>query len=62
MSYREHAPKRLARVLRLERALAAARAGEELARAAAEAGYADQAHFSHDCRALAGVAPSALLH
>jgi AraC-like DNA-binding protein len=57
-----YGPKRLARVLRLERALCAARAGEELALAAAGAGYADQAHFGHDCRALAGVAPSALLH
>jgi AraC-like DNA-binding protein len=48
-------------VLRLERALGAARGGEELAQAAAGAGYADQAHFAHDCRALAGVPPSALL-
>jgi len=57
-----YGPKRLARVLRLERALAAARAGEELALAAVAAGYADQAHFGHDCRALAGISPSALLH
>jgi len=57
-----YGPKRLSRVLRLERALAAARAGEELALAAAQAGYADQAHLGHDCRALAGVSPSALLH
>jgi AraC-like DNA-binding protein len=56
-----YGPKRLARVLRLERALAAARAGDELGRVAAEAGYADQAHFTGDCRALAGVAPTALL-
>lgn len=56
-----YGPKRLARILRLERALAAARAGEELALAAAEAGYADQAHFAHDCRALAGVCASALV-
>ena len=56
-----YGPKRLARVLRLTRALAAARAGEELARVAVDAGYADQAHFAHDCRSLAGVAPSALL-
>lgn len=57
-----YGPKRLARVLRLQRALQAARSGEELAWAAARAGYADQAHFGHDCRALAGVAPSELLH
>jgi AraC-like DNA-binding protein len=56
-----YGPKRLARVLRLVRALAAARAGEELGRVAVDAGYADQAHFTHDCRSLAGVAPSALL-
>ncbi len=29
---------------------------------AQRAGYADQAHFTHDCRSLAGLAPSALLH
>jgi AraC-like DNA-binding protein len=56
-----YGPKRLARVLRLGRALDAARGGEELARAAAEAGYADQSHFAGDCRELAGVPPSALL-
>jgi AraC-like DNA-binding protein len=56
-----YGPKRLARVLRLERALAAARSGEELALAAAGAGYADQPHFAHDCRALAGVSPATLL-
>jgi AraC-like DNA-binding protein len=57
-----YGPRRLARVLRLGRALAAAHAGEELGRVAAEAGYADQAHFAHDCRSLAGAAPSVLLH
>lgn len=56
-----YGPKRLGRVLRLERALAAARGGEELASVAAGAGYADQAHFAGDCRDLAGVSPSALL-
>ncbi|HTN25963.1 MAG TPA: DUF6597 domain-containing transcriptional factor [Solirubrobacteraceae bacterium] len=56
-----YGPKRLARVLRLERALAAARGGEELALVAAAAGYADQAHFAGDCRELAGVPPTALL-
>jgi AraC-like DNA-binding protein len=56
-----YGPKRLARVLRLERALAAARAGEELASVAAGAGYADQAHFAGDCRELAGVSPTVLL-
>ena len=56
-----YGPKRLARVLRLRRALAAAGPGAELARLAFEAGYADQAHFSNDCRELAGVSPSALV-
>lgn len=56
-----YGPKRLARVLRLARALTAARAGEELGRVAYDAGYADQAHFSGDCRELAGVPPSILL-
>ena len=56
-----YGPKRLARVLRLGRALAAARGGEELARVAVDAGYADQAHFAGDCRELAGVPPSVLL-
>jgi AraC-like DNA-binding protein len=56
-----YGPKLLTRVLRLQRALAHARAGDELARAALEAGYADQAHFSSDCRALAGASPGTLL-
>lgn len=56
-----YGPKLLARVLRLQRALAAARSGDELARAALGAGYADQAHFTSDCRSLAGVSPTRLL-
>jgi AraC-like DNA-binding protein len=56
-----YGPKRLGRVLRLSRALEAARAGEDLARVAFDAGYADQAHFSGDCRELAGLPPSLLL-
>jgi AraC-like DNA-binding protein len=48
-------------VLRLTRALEAARAGADLGRVAFDAGYADQAHFANDCRALAGVPPSSLL-
>jgi AraC-like DNA-binding protein len=56
-----YGPKRLGRVLRLARALTAARAGEDLGRVAFDAGYADQAHFSGDCRELAGVPPSLLL-
>jgi methylphosphotriester-DNA--protein-cysteine methyltransferase len=56
-----YGPKRLGRVFRLWRALAAARAGEDLGRVAFDAGYADQAHFTGDCRALAGVPPTVLL-
>lgn len=56
-----YGPKRLARVLRLRRALAAACDGVELARVAADAGYSDQAHFAGECRELAGVPPSALV-
>jgi AraC-like DNA-binding protein len=56
-----YGPKLLVRVLRLQRALDAARSGDELAQAALGAGYADQAHFSSDCRALAGVSPGTLL-
>lgn len=56
-----YGPKRLARVLRLQRALHAARAGEELARVAFDAGYADQAHFTNECSDLAGAPPSALV-
>jgi AraC-like DNA-binding protein len=56
-----YGPRRLARVLRLGGALRAARAGDDLARVAFDAGYADQAHFTHDCRELAGVPPTLLL-
>jgi AraC-like DNA-binding protein len=56
-----YGPKLLARVLRLRRALARVRAGAELAEVAYDAGYADQAHFSHDCRELAGVPPGRFL-
>jgi AraC-like DNA-binding protein len=55
-----YGPKRLARVLRLRRALALAQAGEDLSGAAFLAGYADQAHFSNECRELAGLPPAAL--
>ncbi len=53
-----YGPKTLQRVLRLRRFLAL---GDlELVRAAAEAGYADQAHLTHDCRRLTGLSPSEL--
>jgi AraC-like DNA-binding protein/uncharacterized glyoxalase superfamily protein PhnB len=56
-----YGPKLLGRVLRLRRALARVRGGAELAEVAFDSGYADQAHFSQDCRALAGVPPGRFL-
>ncbi|GAA5204625.1 MULTISPECIES: helix-turn-helix transcriptional regulator [Streptomyces] len=56
-----YGPKTLARVLRLQRALALARAGTPLAETAARSGYADQAHLARDVRRLAGVSPGELL-
>jgi AraC-like DNA-binding protein len=56
-----YGPKHLARVLRLRRTLAAARRGLSLTELAYDGGYADQAHFCHDCSALAGTTPTALL-
>ncbi|GGQ79423.1 helix-turn-helix transcriptional regulator [Streptomyces flaveolus] len=56
-----YGPKTLARVLRLQRALALARGGTPLAETAARAGYADQAHLARDVRELAGVPPVELL-
>jgi AraC-like DNA-binding protein len=56
-----YGPRRLARVLRLGRALEAARKGTPLAQVAASCGYADQAHLSREMRALAGATPAGLL-
>ena len=56
-----YGPKRLARVLRLRLALDAAARGDDLARVALDAGYADQTHFAHECRELAGASATALL-
>ena len=63
-----YGPKTLQRILRFQRFLALARrpgpaaAGSlDLARLAAEAGYADQAHLTRECRRLAGLPPAALL-
>ncbi|MFJ9038077.1 DUF6597 domain-containing transcriptional factor [Streptomyces sp. NPDC102406] len=49
-----YGPKTLARVLRLRRALALARAGVPFAQTAARAGYTDQAHLAREVRALTG--------
>jgi AraC-like DNA-binding protein len=55
-------PKRLARVARFQHALSRIEGSEgHGARTAAECGYADQAHFIRDFRALAGCAPGAHL-
>ena len=57
-------PRMLARVLRFQRFLRAARAAgraRHLAVLAADAGYADQAHLTRESRALSGLPPAALL-
>jgi AraC-like DNA-binding protein len=54
-----YGPKTLQRVLRFRRFLAGAH--DDLARAALDAGYADQAHLTRECRRLAGRPPAALL-
>lgn len=56
-----YGPKTLARVLRLERALALAATGVPLAEVAASVGYADQPHLSREVRALTGTSPQTLL-
>jgi AraC-like DNA-binding protein len=62
-----YGPKTLQRVLRFQRFLALARrpaptgAAPDLARLAFEAGYADQAHLTRECRRLAGLPAAALL-
>ena len=50
-----YGPKTLARVLRLQRALALVRSGVPYARAALVAGCADQAHLARETRDLAGL-------
>jgi AraC-like DNA-binding protein len=59
-----YGPKTLDRVLRFRRLVAQAGAvatGEtDLARVAADLGYADQAHMTRDCLRLSGLTPSAL--
>ncbi|HVV22114.1 MAG TPA: AraC family transcriptional regulator [Pseudonocardiaceae bacterium] len=56
-----YGPRRLARVLRLLRAVDRAGTGTPLATVAADCGYADQAHLSREMRALAGTTPTELL-
>ena len=54
-------PKRLARTVRFQRALAALDGNDSGAAAAARCGYADQAHFIREFRELAGCPPGAHL-
>ena len=54
-----YGPKTLQRVLRFRRFLAAR--NPDLARAALDAGYADQSHLTRECTRLAGRPPAALL-
>ncbi len=56
-----YGPKTLARVLRLQRALALARAGLPYAATATAAGFADQAHLARDVKELTGRSLTALL-
>jgi AraC-like DNA-binding protein len=56
-----YSPRMLARVLRLQRFLSVARGSDDLARIAADAGYADQPHLTRDCARLAGLPAAALL-
>jgi AraC-like DNA-binding protein len=56
-------PKRLARILRFERALSGLQRQRSmsLADVALEAGYCDQAHLNRDFRRLAGLTPTEYL-
>jgi AraC-like DNA-binding protein len=58
-----YGPATLVRVQRFQRflALAEGRPASPLSRLAAEAGYADQAHLTRECRRLSGLSPVALL-
>ncbi|HEY2191256.1 MAG TPA: helix-turn-helix domain-containing protein [Actinomycetospora sp.] len=55
-----YGPQHLARVLRLQRALALHRRGKPWADVAADAGYVDQPHLARECLALTGRAPTLL--
>lgn len=54
-------PKRIARLLRFERAVALARTIPSLTAVALAAGYADQSHFIREFRRFSGAAPGAIL-
>lgn len=52
-------PKSVARIVRLNRAMEASRAGGAWAGIAADCGYADQAHLAREFHELAGASPTA---
>lgn len=54
-------PKRLARLVRFQRALSALQCSANLAEVALDAGFCDQAHFNRDFHAFAGQTPGAYL-
>ncbi|MQY38582.1 hypothetical protein SRB17_65950 [Streptomyces sp. RB17] len=56
-----YGPKTLARILRLQRALALARSGTPYAETAVRAGYADQPHLAREVRELTGMPLGKLL-
>ena len=56
-----YGPKTLARVLRFQRFLALAAHGRDLGASALDAGYADQAHLTRECRRLSGRTPAELV-
>ncbi|GAB3453695.1 helix-turn-helix transcriptional regulator [Streptomonospora sediminis] len=56
-----YGPKTLGRILRFNRALAAAREGVPFAETAAATGYADQAHLAREVKGLAGAPLSVLV-
>jgi AraC-like DNA-binding protein len=56
-----YGPKMLDRVLRFQRFRSQAAKGGELARVAAELGYADQAHLTRECVRLSGLTPARLI-
>ncbi|MER6509869.1 helix-turn-helix domain-containing protein [Nonomuraea sp. NPDC001636] len=53
-------PKRVARLIRFDRAAHRLAAGERAALVAAESGYADQSHLHRDVMTFAGVTPAAV--
>jgi AraC-like DNA-binding protein len=55
-------PKTYQQVVRLQRFVRAVDAGAPLAVAAANAGYADQAHMTREVRRFSGLTPAALAH